>query len=270
MIKVDLESGRVGVEVDGEEEWFPLDSPEAFSVVSEAWLRAGWDAKHVYSFTWMGRPIIQLPEDVLRLQEVIYSLKPDVILETGIAHGGSLVFHASLCRAMDHGRVIGVDVEIRPHNRAAMEAHELYPWITMIEGDSKAPETVAKVGSLIGRDETVLVLLDSCHDRDHVLQELDAYADLVSIGSYIVACDGIQQDLVGAPRSKPDWKINNPSVAAQEYADAHPEFVIETPPFRFNEGSVDRPVTYWPSAWLKRVAASPSMSGTDAMPSGTV
>jgi len=256
MISIDLENGWVSTKVDGDEQKFSLDSAEAFDVVSQAWLRAGWDSKHVYSFTWMGRPIIQLPEDMLRLQEVIYDLKPDVILETGIAHGGSLIFHASLCKAMGHGRVIGIDIDIRSHNRAAMEAHELRPFITMIEGSSIDPAVVAEATSLIKPGEKVLVLLDSCHDVDHVTQELEAYADLVSEGSYIVACDGIQRDLVGAPRSKPDWATNNPTEAARAFAARQTEFVVETPAFQFNEGAVKRPVTYWPGAWLKRVGAS--------------
>lgn len=256
MIQIDLENGWVSANVDGDERRYALDSAEAFDIVSQAWLRAGWDAKHVYSFTWMGRPIIQLPEDVLRLQEVIYDLKPDVILETGIAHGGSLVFHASLCKAMGHGRVIGVDIEIRPHNRAAMEAHELMPWITMIEGSSVDPSIVAQVKSQIRPGEKVLVLLDSCHDLDHVTAELEAYADLVSEGSYIVACDGIQRDLVGAPRSKPDWATNNPTEAAKAFAAKRPDFVVEQPEFRFNEGAVRAPVTYWPGAWLKRLTVA--------------
>ncbi|MAG55177.1 MAG: hydroxylase [Planctomycetes bacterium] len=255
MIKIDLENGRVCTESNGVEESYPLDSSEAFRIVSQAWLRCGWDTKHVYSFTWMGRPIIQLPEDIVRLQEVIYELKPDVIVETGIAHGGSLVFHASLCKAMGHGRVIGVDVEIRPHNRAAMESHELTDeLITMIEGDSTDPVIVARVKSLIQPGERVLVLLDSCHTREHVQRELDAYHDLVDEGSYIVACDGIMAGLQGAPRSAPDWATNNPTSAAGDFVLAHPEFEIQTPTFRFNEGKVRDPVTYWPSAWIRRVA----------------
>src|ERR1044072_5483641 len=104
---------------------YRIGSPEAFAAISRAWLRSGWDNKYVYSFTWLGRPIIQLPEDMIRLQEVIYSLRPDVIIETGVAHGGSLIFHAGLCRLMGNGRVIGIDVERRPQNRAASEPHAL-------------------------------------------------------------------------------------------------------------------------------------------------
>src|SRR5690606_2197513 len=137
--------GVVSFTKDGKTETFPIASPEAFAAASAAWLRVGWDTKHVYSFTWMGRPIIQLPEDMVRLQEVIYTLKPDVVVETGIAHGGSLIFYASLFEAMGHGRVIGVDIEIRPHNRQAIEAHPMMKRIEMLEGSSVAPEVLAEL-----------------------------------------------------------------------------------------------------------------------------
>lgn len=257
MIKIDLEGGRVIVETDSGEETFPLQSAEAFAVVSRAWLRAGWDTKYVYGFSWMGRPIIQLPEDMIRLQEVIYRIKPDVILETGVAHGGSLVFYAGLCRAMGHGRVIGVDIEIRPHNREAIEAHEMANAITLIEGSSTDPDVVGRVKALVQPGESVLVILDSNHSKDHVAAELDAYAGLVSPDSYIVACDGIMGALAGAPRSEPDWDWNNPTEAAAEFAARRDDFIIETPAPPFNEGMIAEPVTYWPGAWLKRVKPEP-------------
>src|ERR1700730_3168299 len=177
MITIDLEHGEVSVSNGAEETTtYPLTSPQAFAIVSRPWLRAGWDTKYIYSFTWLGRPIIQLPEDLMRLQEAVYQVKPTVIIETGIAHGGSLVFYASLLKAMGGGRVIGVDVEIRPHNRRAIEAHELFPMITMIEGSSVAPEIVTKVKSLVKPDDRVFIVLDSNHSKDHVLGELRAYA----------------------------------------------------------------------------------------------
>lgn len=237
---------------DGERR-YGLDSPEAFSAVSRAWLRCGWDTKYVYSFSWLGRPIIQLPEDMIRLQEVIYRIKPDVIVETGIAHGGSLIFHASLCRAIGKGRVIGVDVEIRPHNRDAIAGHELAGYIHMIEGSSIEPAVVDKVRARIKPGDRVLVILDSNHTRDHVLAELRAYGPLVSRGSYIVACDGIMADVKGAPRTADDWDWNNPTEAAREFASTQDCFVIEEPSFPFNEGAVTERVTYWPSAFLKRI-----------------
>lgn len=253
MIRIDLEGGTVAVDEGGGEKTYPLQSPEAFSVISEAWLRCGWDTKYVYGFSWMGRPIIQLPEDIVRIQEAIYAVNPDVIVETGVAHGGSLILYASLCKAMERGRVIGVDIEIRPKNRERIEAHELASYISLVEGSSIDPGVVAKVRSQVKPGETVLVILDSNHSKDHVLGELEAYGPLVTPGSYIVACDGIMGHLPGAPRTNPDWSWNNPEEAAKDFAKSHPEFALDPPPFPFNEGMIEERITYWPGAWLKRV-----------------
>jgi Cephalosporin hydroxylase len=253
MIKIDLEQGLVSVESGGRTDSYKLDTPEAFGVISQVWLRAGWDNKYVYSFTWLGRPVIQLPEDMIRLQEVIYTVQPDVIIETGVAHGGSLIFYASLCKTMEKGRVVGIDIEVRPHNRRDIEAHPLFAFITLIEGSSVEPSVVERVRSQVRDGETTIVLLDSCHTKEHVLAELNAYAPLVSNGSYIVAMDGIMEEMAGAPRTQADWTWNNPKQAAVEFAAVNPDFVIEEPPFLFNEGNVRERVTYWPSAFLKRV-----------------
>ncbi len=253
-IRIDLENGRVSVEGDTGTREYPIDSPEAFRIVTRAWLRCGWDTKYVYGFTWLGRPIIQLPDDLIRLQEVIFKVQPDVIVETGVAHGGSLIFYASLCKAMDRGRIIGVDIDIRPPNRKAIEEHFLSPYITLIEGDSVAPEIVGQVRSQIRPGETVLVCLDSCHTKDHVLKELQAYSPLVTRDSYIVAMDGIMKDVVGAPRTEPDWDVNNPIEAAREFTAGNPAFAIEEPAFPFNEGVVTERVTYWPEAFVRRLS----------------
>lgn len=243
----------VVIDADGSRREHAMRSPEAFEHLSRAWLRAGWDTKHVYSFTWLGRPIVQLPEDMFRLQEVIHRVRPDVIVEIGVAHGGSLVFYAGLCKLMNQGRLIGIDIEIRPHNRSAIERHDLSPLITLIEGSSIDPKTVDQVRRMIQPGESVMVLLDGCHTRDHVRQELESYSPLVSVGSYIVAMDGIMEQVAGAPRTSPDWSWNNPKRAAEEFVREHPEFIIEQPPFEFNEGAVRSAVTYWPSGYLRRM-----------------
>ena len=254
--RVDFDSRTIELP-DGE--MVQLYSPAGFRILSDAWVKVGWDQKHMYSFTWLGRPIIQIPDDAFRIQEVIYQVKPDVILETGIAHGGSLIFSASLCKAMGKGRVIGVDVEIRRHNREAIEAHELFPLITMIEADAVAPATFEQVSSLIAPGETVLVILDSCHSYEHVLKELRLYNPLVAMGSYIVATDGSQAYLHDTPRAQaeyPDsanWPQDNPLRAAEEFAAEHPDFEIVEPGFPFNEGTIDFRITHWPSAYLRRV-----------------
>jgi len=248
-----LEEDKVVLAEEGRRKEYGIGTPEAFSIISRLWLRSGWDNKYVYSFTWMGRPIIQLPEDMFRIQEIIYAVRPDVIIETGVAHGGSLIFYAALCKAMGRGRIVGIDIEIRTHNRVAIERHELFPLITLVEGSSIAPTTLAKVSALVRSDETVLVLLDSCHTKDHVLAELRGYSPLVSVGSYIVAMDGIMGEVAGAPRSEPDWSWNNPKQAAFEFVRGNTEFQIEEPAFRFNEGTIKERVTYWPSAYIRRL-----------------
>lgn len=248
---IDTEAKTMAIDEGGGVRHLPLYSAEAFGLLSRLWTKVGWDQKYSYGFTWMGRPIIQLPEDVIRIQEAIYRVRPDVVVETGVAHGGSLVFYASLLKAMGRGRVIGVDLEIRPHNRSAIESHELASLIGLIEGSSTDPRVVERVRGQLGGTERVLVILDSNHSRSHVAAELDAYSSMVSVGSYIVATDGIMCDLFDVPRGRPEWREDNAVVAVRDFVAAHPEFVLETPPFEFNEtlGSVQ--VTHWPSAYLK-------------------
>lgn len=253
-LTIDTEARTVACEdADGTSQ-HPLYSREAFSELSKVWIQVGWALKHIYSFTWMGRPIIQLPEDMVRAQEVIYRVKPDVIIETGVAHGGSLIFYASLLKGFGiDGRVIGIDIEIRPHNRKAIEAHELFPMISLVEGSSTAAEVVAKVRSLVKPGAKVLVLLDSNHTKAHVAGELEAYAPMVTSGSYIIATDGVMQWLADVPRAKPEWAHDNPSSAAHDFVAKHPEFTLEDPPpFVFNEGEMTEQITHWPSAYLRR------------------
>ncbi len=231
----------------------PLESREAFEIMSRAWLRASWDVKYAYAFSWMGRPIIQLPEDMIRIQEVLWRDQVDVIIETGVAHGGSLVFYASLFKAMGRGRVIGIELDLRAHNRAAIDAHPLRDMITLVDGSSVAPETVEKVRALIKPGERVMVMLDANHTRAHVLAELRAYGEMVTPGCYIVAADGIMEIVAGGPRTKPDWPKNNPKQAALAFVAENPDFVIEEPVWDFNESILRERVTYWPGAFVKRV-----------------
>lgn len=257
---VNFENGTVTCNKD----IYLLSDPIGFSLVGEAWLRTGWDAKYVYSFTWLGRPIIQQPEDMFRIQELIYKLKPDYIIETGIAHGGSLIYYASLCDLIGKGHVIGIDIEIRPHNREMIERHELYPYITLIEGDSTSSDVFLRVKdnilklvrSVVDSDQhnpTILVILDSGHTKDHVLQELNLYSQLVSIDSYIIACDGYIKELVsGGPRTEQDWSWNNPIQAATEFVKNNQNFILEEPKFLFNEGTVNKWVSYWSKGFIKR------------------
>lgn len=251
---VDTEARTLVTEGDGGRRVVDLYSDQAFELLSMHWLQLGWNQKYTYTFSWLGRPVIQLPEDLIRIQEVVWRIRPDVIVETGVAHGGSLVFSASLCRLSGRGRVVGVDIEIRPGNRKAIEAHPLSSLITLIEGDSVAPKTAAAVKALVAPGETVLVLLDSCHTRDHVLQELEGYHDLVTPGSYIVAADGIMEHLADVPRGRPEWCWDHPVGAVEAFLARHPEFVQEQPPWPFNESTLRLNVTHLMGGWLRRLS----------------
>lgn len=252
-LTLDTDNSTLTVVSDTGNQTLELNSREAFEIMSHHWVRLGWQMKYTYTFSWMGRPVIQLPEDMVRMQEVVYQVRPDIIIETGVAHGGSLIFYASLMKAMGKGRVIGLDIEIRPHNRKAIEGHELFEYITLLEGDSVCDEVVSTVKNQVSEDETVLLILDSNHTKAHVLAELNAYADLVTPGSYAVATDGVMAWVHDTPRGEAAWAEDNPMAAAIEFAKEHPEFVIEQPEWSFNESPLNANVTHWPMAWLRRV-----------------
>lgn len=252
-LTIDTDKAELTHEIGGNARTIGLFSKEAFEAISAAWLKVGWSQKYSYAFTWLGRPLIQLPEDVLRIQEVIYAVQPDLIIETGVAHGGSLIFYASLCKTLGRGRVVGIDIEIREHNRKAIESHALAHYITLVEGSSVDPAVVGHVRELAAGAKNVLVILDSCHTKDHVLAELEAYHEFVTPGSYIVATDGIMRDLVATPGADNDFAWNNPAAAAAAFAAMHPEFAHKAPERVFNESVLSQDVTYWPDAWLKRI-----------------
>ena len=233
----------------------PLYSDAAFRLLSDLWLKVGWNQKYTYTMSWLGVPIIQLPEDIVRYQEAVYALKPDVIIETGIAHGGSAILSASLLKLIGKGRVIAVDIDIRAHNRARIESHFLAPLITLIQGSSTAPDLVERIAAEVAPGATVLVVLDSNHSYEHVMAELDAYAPLVSVGSYIVSTDGIMRDLADVPRGSSGWVKDNPAQAARDFCARNSAFVLEEPAWPFNESGLKGNITHWPDAWLKRVRA---------------
>jgi cephalosporin hydroxylase len=252
-IVIDTAAGTLTQAVDGSEASVGLYTKTAFEALSREWVRVGWSLKYYHNFSWFGLPILQLPEDLLRLQEVVYELRPDVIVETGVFRGGSLLFHATLCQALGRGRVIGIDREIAAADREAISRHLLGSRITLLEGDSTDPGVVADVKRLAGAAESVLVILDSCHSKEHVARELECYSPFVTKGSYMIATDGIMRDLIDVPGGMPAWKWDNPLEAATEFAACHPEFHQEQPRWLFHDGELTENVTYWPGAWLKKV-----------------
>jgi cephalosporin hydroxylase len=187
--------------------------------LSRIWLRETVRDRYSYNFRWLGRPIIQYPQDVMALQEIVWDLKPDLIVETGVAHGGSLVFYASMLELIGGpGRVVGIDVEIRPHNRSAIEGHSMAKRIELVEGSSVDPRIVDAVHRRATPAKSVLVVLDSNHTHDHVLAELNAYQDLVQPGGYLVVLDTVVEDLRAESFQDRPWGPgNSPKTAVREF-----------------------------------------------------
>ena len=211
--------------------------------------------KYTYRFSWLGRPIIQYPQDMIAMQELIWSIQPNLIIETGIAHGGSLIFSASLlelnavCGGPQDAEVLGVDIDIRAHNRVAIEAHPLSKRISMIQGSSIAPEIIEQVQAKAAGKQRVLVCLDSNHTHEHVLAEIQAYAPLTSVGSYCVVFDTVIDDMPADSFPDRPWGPgNNPKTAARDYLKSHPEFEIDK--------QIDHKllISVAPDGYLKRVA----------------
>ncbi|MEO3433803.1 cephalosporin hydroxylase family protein [Inquilinus sp. CAU 1745] len=235
-----------------------------FRSLSRDWLEASMGRQYVYNFHWMGRPIIQYPQDIMAMQELIWRVRPDLIIETGIAHGGSIVMSASMLALLDyadalaegrvldpaapHRKVIGVDIDIRAHNRALIEAHPMANRIGMIEGSSVAPDVVDQVRQAANGHERIMVCLDSMHTHNHVLQELEAYAPLVSVGSYCVVFDTFVEDMPkGFFKDRPWDPGDNPKTAVREYLKTHPEFEIDA------QMDNQLQISVAPEGFLKRV-----------------
>jgi cephalosporin hydroxylase len=220
---------------------------EGFDVLSQLWTRSGWQRKFTYELTWLGIPIIQLPEDILMMQELIWRVRPDVVVESGVAHGGALVLYASLLELIGKGHVVGVDIEIRKYNRLAIQNHPMSKRISLIEGDAVADDTVEQVRRHIRPGDTVMVALDSNHTKDHVARELERYAPLVTPGSYCVVFDSVMTMVSDAPNARPGWEDDNPLEAIRDFL-AGPggeEFEID--------GNLNRlRVTYCESGFLRR------------------
>jgi cephalosporin hydroxylase len=235
-VTLDSSVGRITVD---------LYSQEGLDLLSNLWIKSAAQHRLMYEPTWLGRPVIQFPTDIVAMQELIWKLQPDVIIETGVAHGGSLVLSASILELIGKGIVVGVDIEIRPHNRAAIEAHVLSHRIKLIQGSSIAAETLSAVREVVGSAGKVLVMLDSNHTEAHVLKELDLYSTFVTPESYIVAHDGSQAWVWDIPNGKAEWKDDHPLGAIHKFLADHPEFSIDPHWTRWG-------ITSSPDGFLKR------------------
>jgi len=186
-----------------------------------------WKYKYSYSFNWLGRPIIQIPQDIVALQEIIWEVKPDLIIETGIAHGGGLIFYASMLELIGKGEVLGIDIDIRKHNRKEIEKHKMFKRIKMIEGSSVDKKVIKKVANIVKKHKKVMVCLDSLHTHEHVLKELNLYSKFVSPGTYLVVFDTIIEYLPKGFFSNKPWdKGNSPATAIKAFLKKNKNFII--------------------------------------------
>lgn len=227
----------------------------ALAQATRSWMDQANQGKYSYHFEWLGRPIIQYPQDMVAMQEIIWATQPELIIETGIAHGGSLILSASMlelnaaCGGAADARVLGIDIDIRAHNRAAIEAHPMARRIDMIQGSSIAEDVVAQVRARAAGKKRVLVFLDSNHTHDHALAELEAYAGLVTPGSYCVVFDTVIEDMPASMFPDRPWGPgNNPKTAVRAWLPRHPEFEVD----RAMEHKLL--VTVAPEGFLRRVA----------------
>jgi cephalosporin hydroxylase len=224
-----------------------LKQDKALHTLTHQWVHDIVAHRYTYNFKWMGRPIIQFPQDMVAMQEIIWNTKPDLVIEAGVAHGGSIIYYASLLEMMGHGQVIGIDVDIRAHNREAIEAHPMAKRITLIEGSSIEPSTIDQVRQL-AQGKRALVVLDSNHTHEHVLAELHAYAPLVCEGGYCVVMDTVVEDL---PKSffmnRPWGPGDNPKTAVQQYLKETDMFEID------HDTEAKLLITVCPSGYLRRV-----------------
>jgi len=240
--------------LEGQQEIDAQGADAALYKATRQWVNLANARKYSYHFEWMGRPIIQYPQDIVAMQELIWQVQPDLIIETGIAHGGSLIFMAAMlelnaaCGGPKDAEVLGIDIDIRPHNRAAIDAHPMSRRIQMIQGSSIAPEVIAQVKAKAAGRQRVLVSLDSNHTHEHVAAELAAYAPLTSVGSYCVVFDTVVEDMPASMFPDRPWGPgNNPKTAVWEYLKEHPEFEVDK---RMDHKLM---ITVAPDGFLKRV-----------------
>ncbi len=243
MNEVDGFFAEVAANVEG------LKADRDVQALSRIWVREIARHKYAYNFTWLGRPAIQFPQDLMALQEILWRIRPGAVVETGVAHGGSLIFHASMLELIGgEGIVVGVDIDIRAHNRVEIEKHPLARRVRLVQGSSVEAATLDRVREEVGGRHPVVVILDSHHTHEHVLRELELYSPLVTRGSYLVVLDTLIEDLPAALSSGRPWGPgNNPKTAVREFLSRHPRFVVD------EDIEAKLLITAAPGGWLKCV-----------------
>jgi len=206
-----------------------MSQDEELKKMSLEWMLKADKYKYTYNFRWLGRPIIKFPNDIIVMQEIIWEVRPDLIIETGIAHGGSIIFSASMLELLGgDGQVVAVDIDIRPNNRMEIEKHPMYKRITMFEGDSTSPEIVARIKDIAQTKSKVMVFLDSLHTHEHALKEMNLYAPMVTVGSYLVLPDTFIEYFPKGYYANRPWDVgNNPLTAIREFLAKNDNFIID-------------------------------------------
>lgn len=218
-------------EKQNEKNILKMSKDRNFQKLTKSWFKSSEKFEYSYHFSWMGRPIIQYPQDMIALQELIWKVKPDLIIETGIARGGSLIFSASILQLIGKGSVIGIDIDIRKHNRIGIEKHPMFKRIKMIEGSSIDEKIIKKVNQLAKNKKQILVILDSSHSHNHVLKELELYSPFVTKNSYLIVFDTIIEDIATVKTSlrqnRPWGKGDNPKTAVKSFLNTNNRFIID-------------------------------------------
>jgi cephalosporin hydroxylase len=252
-IVIDTDTGRLMAAGPEGVRDLPLYSKDGFDVLSRLWMKVGWNQNFQSSFTWCGQPILELRADLLFTQEVVNCVRPNVIIQTGLAHSGLFLLLASMLRSHGGGKVIGVDANIPLELRQALDATDLASDLTLLRGEIVAESTLTQLKQTIIEDARVMAILASNRSKAAVRDELEAYAPLVSVGSYLVATGGFLQDVHDVPRGNPQWKDDHPAAAALEFALEHAEFRLEEFDAPLQDKRRATTVTFWPQAWLRRV-----------------
>jgi cephalosporin hydroxylase len=232
-----------------EERIAAYENDKELTAIARDWVELSMKRKYVYNYSWLGRPIIQYPEDIVAIQEIIWTVKPDLIVETGIAHGGSIILSASMLELLGGDRqVVGIDIDIRRHNREELEKHSLFKRIHLIEGSSIDPKIAEQVYKMAAKKSKVLVILDSNHTHDHVKKEIELYSSIVSLESYLMVFDTLVEDLPKGFFEDRPWDVgNNPKTAVHEFLQNNSNFAIDK--------SIQNKlvITAAPDGYLKRI-----------------
>lgn len=253
-LKVNFTKNKISYILKDKKKSFNLFSENSFNIVKKFWEEYCWHFKYTYQFTWLGFPVIQLADDLIQVQELIYKEKPDFIVETGIARGGSIIFYSSICKLINHGKVIGVDIKIRKKNKELLDKSFLKNYFKLIESDSNNKKLILKLKNLLKNKKT-LVILDSNHEYEHVLKELINYGEIITKGSFILVTDGIVDTMTYSPRRKIYNKNGGPLKALKEYLNLNKKFKKMKKPIIFNNSLVKKDIrlTHFPNGLIKKI-----------------